>query len=138
MDELVAALLVLSVSSVAVSITLPAVFKATANDCVPLTSAALEGKAALLSVEVISTVSTMPVTTFQLASTALTVRLNEVPAVCAVGEPVLPVVVPGAADSPGANNCSFTNDPGPTATVLETVLLKLPLLKTIVIASATG
>ena len=31
------------------------------------------------------------------------------PAVWAVGEPVLPVEVPGAAVSPGTSNCSFTN-----------------------------
>src|SRR5439155_295628 len=42
------------------------------------------------------------------ASTALTVTLKAVAAVCAVGVPVLPLVVPGAAVSPGANNCSFT------------------------------
>src|SRR5664280_3274455 len=50
-------------------------------------------------------------TTFQFASTALTVTLNGVPAVCAVGVPVLPVVVPGAAASPGTSSCSFANPP---------------------------
>ena len=48
---------------------------------------------------------------FQLASTALTVTLNEPPAVCAVGVPVLPVAVPGAAVSPGSRIWSFANAP---------------------------
>src|SRR5439155_23221356 len=42
-------------------------------------------------------------------STALTVTLKAVPAVSAEGEPVLPVTVPGAAVSPGINNCNFAN-----------------------------
>ena len=53
-------------------------------------------------------------TRFQLASTALTVTLNEPPAVCAVGVPVLPVAVPGAAVSPGSRIWSFANAPGLT------------------------
>ena len=47
------------------------------------------------------TVSVIELTRFQFASTALTVTLNAPPAVCAVGVPVLPVAVPGAAVSPG-------------------------------------
>ena len=50
-------------------------------------------------------------TTFQLASTALTVAVNELPAVCALGVPVLPVAVPGAAVSPGIRIWSFANAP---------------------------
>src|SRR5437870_4743655 len=50
-------------------------------------------------------------TTFQFASTALTVTLNAAPAVCAVGVPVLPLAVPGAAVSPGIRICSFANAP---------------------------
>ena len=50
----------------------------------PATSAALAGSVALASVEVMPTVS-VELTTFQFASTALTVTLNEPPAVCAVG-----------------------------------------------------
>src|SRR2546430_17404446 len=53
------------------------------------------------------TVSVMLVTRFQLASTALTVTVKAVPAVRAVGAPVLPLAVPGAAVSPGTNSCSL-------------------------------
>ena len=48
---------------------------------------------------------------FQLASTALTVTLNEEPAVAADGVPVLPEAVPGAAVSPGSRIWSFANAP---------------------------
>src|SRR2546422_6078498 len=48
---------------------------------------------------------------------ALPISLKAVSAVCAVGDPVLPVAVPGAAVSPGTSNCSFTN--APAATVIE-------------------
>src|SRR5947209_7618304 len=51
---------------------------------------------------------------FQLASTALTVTLNAVPAVCAVAVPVLPEPVPAAAISPGASNCSLARAPALT------------------------
>src|SRR5436190_5780197 len=63
----------------------------------------------------------MVLTRFQLASTALTVTLNAVPAVRAVGEPVLPVAVPGAAVSPGISNCNFANEAA--LTVIEEVVL---------------
>src|SRR5205823_4816320 len=53
-------------------------------------------------------------TTFQLASTALTVRLKNVKALWALGVPILPVPVPGAALSPGTSNCSLVNAPGLT------------------------
>lgn len=59
---------------------------------------------------------------FQFASTALTVRLNDVPAVSALGVPVNPVVVPGAAVSPGTKTCNWLNVPG------LTVKIKLPLV----------
>src|SRR5207247_3903121 len=42
---------------------------------------------------------------------ALTVTLKAVPVGCAVGVPVLPVAVPGAAVSPGARICSLANVP---------------------------
>src|SRR6185295_18111827 len=48
---------------------------------------------------------------FQLASTALIVTLNGVPAVWAVGVPVLPVVLPGGAVSPGTRICNLANAP---------------------------
>ncbi len=40
---------------------------------------------------------------------------------CAIGVPVLPVAVPGAAVSPGTSNCSFANAPG--LTVKEVLVL---------------
>src|SRR6266550_2035859 len=116
MDELVLAVLVPSVLSVAVTVRLPPDFKVTLKVFVPATRAALAGSTALLSDEVIATVSVAFVITFQLASTALTVTLNAVPAVWAVGEPVLPVAVPGADASPGANNCSLAKAPTLTVT----------------------
>src|SRR5438093_3224887 len=58
---------------------------------------------------------------FQFASTALTVTLNAVPAVCAAAVPVLPEPVPGAAVSPGASSCNFTK--APALTVIEGLVL---------------
>src|SRR5207248_11398661 len=43
--------------------------------------------------------------------------MKAAPAVWAEGEPVFPLEVPGAAVSPGTNNCNFTKDPG--LTVIE-------------------
>src|SRR5713226_9123999 len=54
------------------------------------------------------------VVTFLFASTALTVTLKAVPAVSAVGVPVLPVLVPAAAVSPGNKSCNFVNTPAAT------------------------
>ena len=59
------------------------------------------GRVALLSLEVMLTRSLVE-TKFQLASTALTLTVKALPAVCAEGAPVLPLAVPGAAVSPGA------------------------------------
>ena len=53
-------------------------------------------------------------TTFQLASTAFTVTVNGTPAVWAVGVPVLPVSVRGAATSPGTSTWSLVNVPART------------------------
>src|SRR5437763_494869 len=60
-------------------------------------------------------------TRFQLASTALTVAVNGVPAVWAMGVPVLPVAVPGAAVSPGSSSWSFAK--APVLTVKEGLVL---------------
>ena len=98
------------VMSVEVNVAVPAVFAVTESVFVPATSAVLAGSAAFASVELIPTMS-VEATTFQFASTALTVTLNESPAVWAVGVPVLPVAVPGAAVSPGSRICSFVNAP---------------------------
>jgi hypothetical protein len=67
---------------------------------VPATNDAVGGSVAVTSLAVIPTRSVTLFTRFQFASTALTVRLKLVNALCAVGVPVLPVAVPGAAVSP--------------------------------------
>ena len=58
----------------------PEVLKVTLKLCVPPANAALAGKTALVSDEVIPTVSVTLVIRFQFASTALTVTLKAVPA----------------------------------------------------------
>ena len=81
MAELVLGLLLPSATSVAVSVKVPLVPKVMLKLAfVPATSAALLGKVALVSVELMPTVSIMVLTKFQLASTALTVALKGVPA----------------------------------------------------------
>src|SRR3954449_11012243 len=102
-DGLVLAVLDPSLESVAVTVALPAVFAVTEKVLVPATRAALAGSAAFASELVIAIVS-VEVTGFQLASTALTVTVKLEPAVCALGAPVLPVPLPGAAVSPGVSS----------------------------------
>src|SRR6266404_2791487 len=114
MEALVFALLLPSVASLAVTVRLPAVLSVRLKVCVPPDNAASVGRVALLSLDVICAVSLTVLTRFQLASTAFTVTLNAVPAVCAVGVPVLPMLVPAAAVSPGANNCSLAKVPALT------------------------
>ncbi len=98
------------VISVDVNVAVPAVLAVTESVLVPATSAALAGSVALASVEVMPTVS-VELTGFQLASTAFTVTLKLPPAVCALGAPVLPEAVPGAAVSPGIRIWSFAKTP---------------------------
>ena len=110
-DGLVFAVIEPFVMSVAVKVAVPAVFGVTekrlrAGDERCVRRAASRSRRCY----VIPTVS-VELTRFQFASTALTVTLNEVPAVCADGVPVLPVAVPGAAVSPGSRICSFANAP---------------------------
>jgi len=59
------------------------------------------------------TVSETLLIKLKFASTALTVRLNEFPAICAAAVPVLPPKVPGAAVSPGQTilNTISSDDP---------------------------
>src|SRR5436190_2645937 len=121
MAELVLAVLLPLVRSLAVSVRVPAVLSVTLKVCVPEISALLAGRLALASEEVIPTVSVTVVTAFQLASTALTVTLNGVLAVCAVGAPVLPVALPGAAVSPGTRICSLVK--APALTVIDGLVL---------------
>src|SRR5882724_6946428 len=80
----------------------------------PLTTLALAGNTAFGSVELIPTTS-LVLTTFQFASTALTLIAKEAPAVCVIGVPVFPLTVPGAAVSPGSSNCNRVNVPEVTA-----------------------
>src|ERR1041385_6191829 len=102
------------------TVALPDVFRVTLKLLLPLTSAALAGNAALRSLEVIEIVS-LVFTTFQFASTALTVTLKAAPAVCDMGDPVLPLAVPGAAVSPGTSSCSFAKAAELTTTFDEVV-----------------
>ena len=80
MGGLVLLVIPVCVTSEAVTVALPAVLRVTLRLLVPLTRAALAGKAALRSLELIATVS-LVLTTFQLASTVLTMTLNGAPAV---------------------------------------------------------
>src|SRR5947207_14579456 len=101
--------------SVAVTVWEPIVLSVTLTVRVPAAKAPLAGSVALEALDVIPTVWVL-LTRFQLASTELTVKLYGVPAARAEGVPVLPVAVPGAAVSPGASNCNFTNAPALTVT----------------------
>jgi len=69
-----------SVRSLAVKVALPTELSVTLNVFVPNESAALGGKVAVPAEEVMLTRSEMVSIRFQLASTALTVTLNAVPA----------------------------------------------------------
>src|SRR5207248_226627 len=106
MEGLVLEGLVASVMSLAVMVELPAVLNVTLKVLIPATRAALAGSVSFGSVVVMPTVW-VELATFQKSSTALTVTLKAVPAVWAVGAPVLPLAVPGAAVSPGTNSCSL-------------------------------
>src|SRR6266436_223143 len=88
------------VKSDAVRVALPGVISVIPQVFVPATSAALAGRIALVSLEAIATTSVMVLTRFQQLSAAATVTLKELVAVWALGLPVLPPGVPGAAISP--------------------------------------
>ena len=122
MDALVLADLVPSVMSLAVIVRVPVVLRVTLKLPLPADSGVFAGKLALLSVEVKPTVSMTVGTTFQFASTAFTVTLKAVPAVCALGVPVLPVPVPGAAVSPGTRICSLEKPPALTGIAVLVLL----------------
>src|SRR6185503_9927554 len=70
-DGLVLAVLVPSLLSLAVTVAVPAVLRVTLNVLVPAASGTSSGKVALLSDEVIETVSVTLVVRFQKLSTAL-------------------------------------------------------------------
>src|SRR5438034_248639 len=133
MAELILAVLVGSVMSLAVTVRLPAVLRVTLKLRVPAIRTALAGKLALLSVELKPTASVTLVTRFQLASTALTVRLKAAPAVWVLGVPVLPLAVPGAALSPGRSSCSLANDPALTVIAGLVLAVLLPSLASVAV-----
>src|SRR5204862_16777 len=107
----------------AVIVQVPGVFSVTLAVRVPEVKAPLAGSVAAESVEVIPFVCVTLVTTFQSASTALTVTLKAVPAERAVGAPVLPVAVPGAATSRGSRICSLVT--APALTVMDGLVLEV-------------
>ena len=115
MEGLVLAVMPECVMSEAVRVLAPAVLRVTLKVCVPAANAALLGRAAFPSLDVIPTLSLVLIK-FQLESTALTVTVKAVPAVWAVAVPLLPAEVPGAAVSPGTSSCSLAN--APTLTVI--------------------
>ena len=125
--------LVPSVMSLAVTVALPAVLSVRLKTFDPRLKTAFAGKAAFVSLEVMPTASATLVTTFQLASTALTVTLKAVPAVRAVGVPVLPRLVPGAAVSPGTSNCSFVNAPELTGMAELVLAVLLPSVTSVAV-----
>ena len=115
MDGLVEAVMLGNVRSLAVNVEDPAVRRVTLSVVVPATRAVLGGSVAYGSDDARETRSGA-LTRFQYASTPLTVILKDVPAVRAVGDPVFPEKVPGAAVSPGTRSCSFERRPGFTVT----------------------
>src|SRR6266581_8677542 len=125
MAELVFAVMAELVTSELVSVALSAFLRVTLKVRVPLLSGALAGNVALLSLEAMATVSLVTIK-FHEASTALTVTLKVAQALCAVGAPVLPVLVPGAAVSPGASNCKPANAPAFTVTFALVLLVSVP------------
>src|SRR5664279_734871 len=119
-------------TSLAVTVAVPAVFAVTAKVLVPATRTAFAGSVALASLEVMPALS-VELTRFQFASTALTVTLKEEPAVRALGVPVLPVAVPGAAVSPGIRSCSFVNGPGLTVVVGLVFAVIVPVVMSVAV-----
>src|SRR6266704_4485055 len=136
MAELVFAVMAEWVTSELVRVAPPPFLRVTPKVRVPLLSGALAGNVALLSLEAMATVSLVAIK-FHEASTALTVTLKAAQALCAVGAPVLPVLVPGAAISPGASNCNLARAAGLTTMLLEAALVKPLAVKLMVRVSAT-
>src|SRR5262245_50377095 len=120
MDGLVLAVTVVCVWFVAVNVWLGAVLRITLKTLLPETSGAFVGNIAAPSLELRPIVS-LVLTRFQLASTERTVTLKAVPAVWALGEPLLPLVVPGTALSPGTSSWSLAN--APELIVIEELVL---------------
>src|SRR5439155_1639469 len=121
------------VMSLAVTVALPAVLRVTLKIFVPPTSAALAGGVAFTSLAVMLAVSATLVSRFQLESTALTVTLNAVPAVCEAAVPVLPLLDPGEAVSPGTNNCNFVKLPALTVMAGLVLAVLVPSLMSLAV-----
>ena len=115
-EGLVFALLEPSVTSEAVIVRVPAVLSVTLKLAAPPTSGVFTGKLALLSEELRANVSVIVLIRFQFESTAFTVTLKAVPAVCVDGVPVLPAELPGDAFSPGKRTCNLLKIPALTVT----------------------
>src|SRR6266567_546870 len=125
--------LVLAVSPVAVAVMVlvPAVLKVKAvkawvppaNVRFPVVAPLSSAMTALASELVRVTLVVAVPTTFQFASTALTTTplVIAVPAIWSEGAPVLPVLVPGAAVSPGSRICSLVT--APALTVIDGLVL---------------
>jgi hypothetical protein len=107
----VACPLVPSVLSSAKTWNVPAALNVTWKERVPAFNEAVAGRVALASEERIEIALVTVVTVAQVSSHARTVTVNGTPATCAVGVPVLPLPVPGAADSPGSSTCSRVYGP---------------------------
>ena len=127
------------VMSEAVKVVVPTVLSVTLKFLDPLLSGALVNGPAFASEQVRLTVSVALETKLQKVSTALTVAVKDVPALWAVGLPLLPVAVSGAVASPGTNSCSFVMGPGlmempPAGT--DVALAKFELAKSRVILFA--
>src|SRR5438093_133531 len=71
-------------------------------------------------------------TKFQFASTAFTVIGNAVKTLWAVGVPILPLLLPGAAVSPGASNCNLRKAPAFTVIAGLVLGVRAPLLAVMV------
>src|SRR5438445_1459 len=135
MAGLVLAVLLPSVRSLAVRVKLPLVLKKTGKFCVPDANAALAGRVAVVSLAVIPTRSVTVFTRFQLASTALTVTVNPVKALCGAGTPLFPEAVPVLGG--WVRIVSLLAAAALTTTFEEVAAVKLPLLKLRLIVSAT-
>src|SRR5436190_17742534 len=96
----------------AVKVAVPTVLKVTLKFLAPPLSGALVNGVAFASEQVRLTVSVAFETRLQKTSTALTVAANDVPALWAVGVPLLPPTVSGAGLSPGTSSCNFVTAPG--------------------------
>ena len=134
---LVLAVLLPSLRSVAARVKLPLVLKRTVRLVVPETSAVLGGSVAVASLEPSPTVSVTVLTRFQKPSTALTVTPKPMPAIWALGVPVLPLALPGAAVSPGTSSCGLVKAAGLTTMLPEEAPVKPLPVKLMVIVVAT-